>query len=101
MKKFMVPMALALVLSAAGAAFAASSDDPNAYLYAQPSPFAQPADTTGSQNLAAMPDPRLDSESQQASMANQQAGTDMPHHRQWTSSDAQTDDGIFGPYGPE
>ena len=34
MKKLMVPMALALALSATGAAFAASSSDPNAYFVA-------------------------------------------------------------------
>jgi hypothetical protein len=101
MKKLMVPMALALVLSATGAAFAASSENPNAYLYAQPSPFAEPADTDGSQNLAAMPDQRLDPESQQTSMGNQQTHAKAPDDGQQTSSAPWTDNGIFGPYGPE
>jgi hypothetical protein len=100
MKKLMVPLALAFALSATGAAFAATSSDPDAYLYAQPSPFAQPTDSVGSQTVAQTPDPRLDPESQEANLS-QQTYAAMPQHQQQASSDPWTQDGIFGPYGPE
>jgi hypothetical protein len=98
MKKFIVPMAIALAMTASGAAFAESFDQsPNAYLYEQASPFAVPTDSVALQTTASYSDPRLDTGSQQASTSavqrQQQIPADQP--APWT------DNGIFGAHGPE
>lgn len=98
MKKFIVPMAIALAMTASGAAFAESFDQsPNAYLYEQPSPFAVPTDAVASQTTASYSDARLDAGSQQANLSTVQRQRQIPAAQPapWT------DNGIFGAYGPE
>ncbi len=97
MKKFILPMAIALAMTASGAAFAESIDQsPNAYLYEQASPFAVPNDVVASQTTASYSDPRLDTGSQQANTSTMQRQQHLEDQRApWT------DNGIFGAYGPE
>lgn len=98
MKRFIIPMAIALAMTASGAAFAESIDQsPNAYLYEQASPFAVPNDLVASQTTASYPDPRLDTGSQQANTSTMQRQQQFLEDQRapWT------DNGIFGAYGPE
>lgn len=100
MKNLMVPLALALALSASGAAFAATSGNPHADRYGQTNASAQSMNTAGAQSAAATPDPRVDPNEQQASMPREQTFMAMPSHSQSGSPDPWAD-GIYGPSGPE
>jgi hypothetical protein len=100
MKNLMIPLALALAVSASGAALAATSGNSHADRYGQANASAQSMNTASAQSAAATPDPRLDPESQRASMARQESYMTMPadNHSGWVDPWA---DGIYGPSGPE
>jgi hypothetical protein len=95
MQKRMLSMMAVLAMAVSGASFLASAANASdAYLYAEPSPFAVPHKTAGSEQLAALP-------TQTAAVGSGNVNTVKmvkTHHRHqapWTQ------DGIFGPYGPE
>ncbi|MGH6620194.1 MAG: hypothetical protein ACREF6_11665, partial [Alphaproteobacteria bacterium] len=70
MKKFFAPMALAIALTASGAAFAGSTGAGHSALYGQPNPFAAVKSPAAAQYaVAGHQDQRLSAGSQQASMA--------------------------------
>lgn len=98
MKMLILPTVLALAVMSGGAVFAAgSSDADNAYLYAQPSPFAVPQDEPGSASTATRPDQRLDPASQRAS-TNLMA---QPSPWPVMAADNPTDEDPLDMQGPE
>lgn len=82
MKKFLVPMALAIALTASGSAFAGSTSDGDSALYGTPNPFAAiESPALMQQAYAGYQDPRINAESQQASM------TYVSQHQDWANQD--------------
>ncbi|MPY75912.1 MAG: hypothetical protein GEU87_16840 [Alphaproteobacteria bacterium] len=95
MKKFFTPMALAIALTASGAAFAGSSG--GSALYDSPNPFAAVKSPAAAQHaLAGHQDQRLSAESQQASMAYV-PGQQGWAHQDWAQPAPAAHDGFHDP----
>lgn len=101
MRKLMVPLALAFALSASGAAFAAVSGNPHAYLYSDQHASTQSMGTAGTQSASSTPDPQAaPNNEQEASMPQERTYVPAPSHSQQNLTDPWAD-GDYGPSGPE
>jgi hypothetical protein len=99
MRKYFVPLVLLVGLAASGIAHADEMSQTAAYensLYGQPNPFDAAVPSPDQSHWAMATDPRIQSESQRASLAPvPQAQSKSSKSNDWL------DEGIFGAYGPE